>query len=139
MPPDNFDYCANVWQSMAYLNTALYVTEIATLLFLYGHLRNYFAITTDWMMVGGHFLIDMQWTGPKLGIFHGFFGFVILAKMSKKIGLLDWKKKSWIFYRNSHKRSKTFHHQTNVITVVISWIYICVTNNHYHNRFYSPI
>ena len=39
---------------------------------LYGHMRNYFAITTGWMMVGGHFLIHMPTTGPKFAIFMGF-------------------------------------------------------------------
>ena len=37
-------------------------------------------------MERGHFLIDMQKTGPKLAIFHGFFG-----QNVKKSGLLDWK------------------------------------------------
>ena len=41
-----------------------------------------------WMMERGHFLIDMQKTGPKLAIFYVFF----LAKMSKNSGLLDFKK-----------------------------------------------
>ena len=39
-----------------------------------------------WMMEGGHFLIHMQKTGPKLAIFHGFFG-----QNVKNSGLPLWK------------------------------------------------
>ena len=40
------------------------------------------------MMVGGHFLIDMQKTGPKLAIFTGFWPFLkkIRPLKSKKLG-----------------------------------------------------
>ena len=47
-------------------------------------LQCHFAVTDDLMMERGHFLNDMQKTGPKLAIFHGFFG-----QNVKKSGLLD--------------------------------------------------
>ena len=47
----------------------------------------------DWMMQRGRFLIDMQKTGPKLTIFHGFYG-----QNVKKFQPLDLKKWKTSFF-----------------------------------------
>ena len=62
-------------------------------------------------MEGGYFLIDMQRTGPKLAIFHVFFGFGFLRQNVKKNWPLRLKIKSELgsgFPIESHRFETVF-------------------------------
>ena len=54
---------------MAYLNNGPICHIKNQPLVLYGTMRNYFAITIDWIIEGGHFLIHMQKKRIEIGHF----------------------------------------------------------------------